>query len=237
MWNSPRSASKKGKRYTIQEIEVLIYPLDQLLAFLESSSVSDVVGEHILRRMEKDELVYSLYEVIHALLEDTPIPKEGHSGYQEAIIAELLDQAHSMIQCELEDPNSGDTARLAALRSFKLLAAQKDEKGQLSHWLLDDIRIDLNSPRAHRSKKLTDEVWGGLLLSVGGLWDEFFWDDDWRMETLLDIHPAAAESVTKMAGIDLQTVHCLPHTPTAAEKRMAEYYLRYITSKHEALNQ
>jgi hypothetical protein len=237
MWNSPRRTSRKGKRYSIQELEVLIHPLDQLLVVLDSSPVSESVGEPILKRMEKDELVYSLYEVFQALLEDTPVPKEGHTGYQEAIIAELLDQTLSLVQCERDDANGGDSARLAALRSFKLLAAQKDENGKSSHWMLDDTRIDLDSPRAHRSTKLTDKIWSDLLLTEGGLWDEFFWDDDWRMDALLDAHPAAAKSVTQMAGIDLQTLHRLPHTPTPAETRMADQYLRYIIWKSVALNQ
>lgn len=236
MWNSPKRTSEEGKRYTIQEVEALVYPLDQLLISLELTPVADVVSEPMLKRMEKGELIYSLYEVMQALLEGTPIPMEGHAGYQEAIVAELLDQTCSLVECELGDPESGDSARLAALRSFKLLAAEKDEDGKSGHWLLDDIAVDLDSEDAHCSEQLTADVWSELLVHPGGLWDEFFWDHDWRIEKLLDVHPAKAEAAANSMGIDMETVHRSPHSPTSSETKMALHYLRYIIFESEAEN-
>ncbi len=42
--------------------------------------------------------------------------------------------------------------------------------------------------------------------------------------------------LTEFAGIDLDIVHALPHTPNEAELRMAEHYIKYIIWKDEATN-
>jgi hypothetical protein len=235
MWNSPNQPTKQGKRYKIADISALIHPLDQILDYLEELSVEEVVDEPILRRLEKNEFIYALYQVLEALLEDVAIPRKGHTGIQEAIIEELLQQTHTMICCELDDPEMGDHARRAAWRTIDRLLIQCISKDAEPPWLLKNLKINVASPRVHLSKKLTSKVWEELLLGEGNLWSEFLWDDDWRIDSLLDLPPDAAKSVTDMTGIDLETVHGLAHTPNAAEHRMAEYYIRYIIWKDEAL--
>ncbi|MDR2674070.1 MAG: hypothetical protein LBC18_04170 [Opitutaceae bacterium] len=235
MWNSPNRPTKRGKRYQIADISALIHPLDQILDYLGNLSVEEVVDEPILQRLEKNEFVYALYQVLEALLEDVAVPRKGHTGIQEAIIAELLQQTHAMICCELDDPEMGDHARRAAWRTIDRLLIQRSSKDAELPWLLKDLKINAASPRVHLSKKLTSEVWWELLLGEENLWSEFLWDDDWRMDSLLDLPPDVAKSVTNIAGIDLETVHEPAHTPNAAEHRMAEYYIRYIIWKDEAL--
>lgn len=130
MWNSPHRKSKAGKRYDVRDITALISPLDQLLDFLESSSVNDLVGEKILQRMEKEELIFGIYQVLQALLEDIPIPRKGHAGFHEAIVAELLDQTYGQIECELDDSTFGDYARKAAWESIRRLSMRRNSKGK-----------------------------------------------------------------------------------------------------------
>lgn len=233
MWNSPNRKTKKGTRYDIRDIAVLIHPIDQMIDFLNSSSVSDVVHERILSRMDKEELIFAIYQTLQSLLEDVPVPKRGHPGYQEAIVAELLHQTYTLIACELDDRDFGHFAREAAWHSLTRFCMTKDSSGKNELWQLDDLRLNLDSRRTCRSKKITLDLWRSLLLGEGGLWDEFLWDDDWRMDDLMDLPPRAAKKVTALAGIDLDVVHGLPHTPTRAELIMAESYIKYITFKLE----
>ncbi|MDR1282318.1 MAG: hypothetical protein LBK99_16070 [Opitutaceae bacterium] len=235
MWNSPNQTTQKGKRYQIADITALTYPLDQMLERLELLSVKQMLHEPILQRLEKDEFIYALYQVLEALLEDVPIPPQGHTGTQEAIIAELLQQTYDSICGELEDSEMGGNARQDAWQTIdRLLIRCTPDDPQLPY-VLQDLKIDVNSSRIHLSEKLTEEVWKELLLGEGHLWDEFLWDDDWRMDSLMDLPPATAKSVTHLARIDLETVHKLAHTPDKAEYNMAEYYIRYIIWKSEAL--
>jgi hypothetical protein len=234
MWNSPGRKSKAGKRYDVRDITALISPLDQLLDFFDSSPVKDLVGEKILQRMEKEELIFGIYQVLQALLEDIPVPRKGHAGFHEAIVAELLNQTHGQIACELDDSESGDYARKSAWESIRRLSMRKNPKGKLELWQLKGLGLNLESPRVHRSKKITSELWADLLSGEGGLWSEFLWDDDWRMDSLMDLPEPAAKKVTDILGLDLEVVHGLPHMPTRAELTMAEYYIRYVIWKDEA---
>jgi hypothetical protein len=237
MWNSPHRKSKKGKRYSIEDIGALTCTLDQTLDFLKSMPVSEVVREPILQRMDKEELIFAIYQVLEALLDDVPVPPKGHTGFQEAVIAELLYQTYALICCELDDVDYGDSARKAAWKSIERLVMERDVKGKRSLWQLDDLRLNLGNPRAYRSKKITTELWEDLLLGEAGLWNEFLWDDDWRMDQLLDLPEEASKPLTALAGIDLDTVHELPHAPSKAESNMSEYYVRYVIWKDEASNQ
>ena len=236
MWNSPRRTKKTGIRYDIRDIAVLTHPLDQMMDFLGSSSVEDVVHERILCRMDKDELTFAIYEVLRALLEDDPIPKKGHTGYQEAIVAELLYQTQILIGCELDmDEKPLNYARAAAWQSVVRLRAPQPKSRREVLWQLDDLKLNLNAPKIFRSPKITFDHWEALLLAEGGLWDEFLWDDDWRMDQLMDLPPAASKNVSSVAGIDLETVYGLPHSPSTAELRMAEGYIQYVIWKDQAV--
>jgi len=48
------------------------------------------------------------------------------------------------------------------------------------------------------------------------------------MDSLLDLNPDTAKMVTDLAGLDLEVVHALPHTPNDTEVRMAERYLKDV---------
>ncbi len=185
--------------------------------------------------MEKGEFIYALHEVFQALLEDIPVPEQGHPGYQEAMIVELLNQTLGSVEVELDDDEFGDTARRAAWTSIRLLLATQNENSEPNLGLLDDLDIDPNDPRGYRSENLTREVWCDLL-GADGLENEFLWDRDWKTESIMDTDPAMAESVARWTGIDLKTVHAFPHTPSDAETRMAEHYLRYLSWGLEAEN-
>ncbi|MDB4358888.1 hypothetical protein N9Z18_01460 [Verrucomicrobiales bacterium] len=82
MWNSPGHIESEHRRYCLDEISALVLPLDELMAAIDSRSVAEVVDEEILRRMEEGEFIYTLYEVLRAMLEDIPVPKGGHTGVQ-----------------------------------------------------------------------------------------------------------------------------------------------------------
>lgn len=235
MWNSPHRKTKSGRRYDIRDIAVLTHPLDQMMNFLESSSVGDVVHERILQRMDKEELIFAIYQVLHALLEDDPIPKKGHTGYQEALVAELLYQTHILIGCELDmDKKPLTYARAAAWESLVRLRAPQPQSRSQALWQLEDLKLNLSKPKIYRSAKITLDHWQDMLLGEGGLWDEFLWDDDWRMDQLLDLPPAASNRVASMTGIDLETVYGLPHSPSKAELQMAKAYIQYVIWKDEA---
>ena len=126
MWNSPRSETKAGKRYRLHDIAALTYSLGLIVDSLKSSAVADVVEEKILQRIDQEELIYAIYQVLEALLEETPVPEGGHPGYHEAIIAELLQQTLGLIESELADCNHGDSARKAAWTSLSAFCLTND---------------------------------------------------------------------------------------------------------------
>ena len=184
--------------------------------FLESSPVAAAVDEKILQRMEKAELIYAMYQVFEALLEETPVPKGGHRGYHEAIVAELLQHTFDLVTDEVKDAAAGDSARKAAWTSLKAFCLMADPAEGRYFWPLKDLGLNFNRPEIHRSNKITPDHWEDMLLGVGGLWGEFLWDDDWRMDNLMDLPTPATKNITALTGIDLETVHALPHTPHAS---------------------
>ncbi|MCZ6675475.1 MAG: hypothetical protein O7C75_21310 [Verrucomicrobia bacterium] len=234
MWNSPNKESKAGKRYPFQDLAVLVYPLGIILDLLDSSKVEDVVDETILHSMTEEEFVYSLYEVFQALLEEKPIPKKGHPGYQEALVTELLNQTHDHIVLELDEQDM-DSARKAAWTSFRRLCFETNGESTNMPLIFEDLNLDLDAPSIYLSEKLSKEIWRELLLGESYLWSEFLWDEDWRLGVFLDIPESATKTVTEMVGIDLEVVHQLPHSPNRAEYRMALHYLKYLVWKDEAL--
>ncbi len=237
MWNSTSRTNRRGKRYTLEDIRALVYPLDKLMDFLDSMPVANVVDERFLHILEKNELIYGIYEVLQSLLTDVPIPKGGHPGYHEAIVAELLNQTFSSVSQELEDSELGTRARKTAWASYLRLCSSVSATGEKTLILIEDLKLDLEAPNAHESPKITREIWQDILIGDTGLRHEFLWDDDWRMDYLMDLPQRAAKSVSDMAGIDLSVVHRLPHTPSEAEQRMAEYYIRYAIWADEVIEQ
>lgn len=238
MWNSPQCVARGGKRYQIQDIAALTYPLDMMLDFLDHMPVADVVDEEILQRMDREELVFALYHVFQAMLEADPLPPKGHPGYQEAIVAELLSATNGQIASELDDAEGGDTARKAAWTSLHRLCQERDANGKKQLAQIEYLKVDISEPRIHLSPKLTQEVWGDLILGDGGLWSEFLWDDDWRLDVILDLPAAEAKKITELAGIDLDLVQELPPSPTSDEIAEATQYLRRIISlAQEALEE
>jgi hypothetical protein len=96
--------------------------------------------------MEKPELIYAIYEVFHALLSNSPVPIDGHPGYQEAIIAELLNQTYVDVTQELKDSQCGSHARMAAWHSYVRLCANIDPAGN-KYVIWSDEVIDLRQKR------------------------------------------------------------------------------------------
>ena len=121
-----------------------------VLETLQSRRVKDVVDEPILQQMDKEELIYAIYEVLHALLNSNPVPNDGHPGYQEAIIAELLNQTHTDVTQELKDSQLGSHARMAAWHSYERLCATIDPAGNKSFDLFPDLELDLANPKSLR---------------------------------------------------------------------------------------
>jgi len=236
MWNSPHSPSKSGKRYSLEDVTVLVYALGGLRDHLPITPVSDLVDETILRRLEKDEFTFALYEVFQALLEEVPVPEGGHTGIQEAMIAELLSQSHASVVGELEIDGYGHNSRETVWTSVDRLMIHRNPKEPRLPWILEDAGMKLSDPKPYLSEKMTPEVWEELLLSEDFLMNEFLWDTDWRMDFILDAHPDQAKAVTQMAGLNLDVVQALPHTPNAAELEMAERYINDLIRKDEALN-
>ena len=237
MWNSPnQTADGRGKRYQLEDIAVLVTPLNQILDASKDSSAQDQLGEEILQQLERDELVYSLYQVFDALLGETDVPDGGHTGIQEAWIAELLEQVYEGICFEIDNPDFGDFNRKAAWQSIERLLFDDDDSETQVPCVLEDMPIDLNASKPYLSESLTPDIWRDLLLSDGGLLDEFLWDTDWRMSEFLDLPPAAASQMSGEMGLNLDVVHSLAHTPSNAEVNMAEYFLRYIIWRDEVLS-
>lgn len=235
MWNSPNKTSEAGKRYDIRDLAALVHPLDMLLDELQFLSVKEVVAEANLGRMERPELIFAIYEVLRALLEDVPVPKGGHSGHHEAVVAELLGRMRGLVDIELDDPESDGGARRAAWESLVRLCPPDEDTGEASLWAIVDRGIDLKSPTAPLSPQITRDDWDHLLQD-GCLASEFLWDEDWRGGQLLDLPASEATAMADVMGIDIDRVHGLPHTPSEAEAQMAEYYLRYVIWQWEAVN-
>lgn len=237
MWNSPnQTAGGNGKRYQIEDIAVLITPLDQILEFSKDNSAPHYLGEGILQQLERDEVVYSLYQVFDALLGEADVPDGGHTGIQEAWIAELLEQVYQDICSEIDEPDMGDFIRKAAWQSIQRLLFGNVDSEAPTPSMLEDVLIDLQANKPYLSASLTPEIWRDLLLGDGGLWDEFLWDADWRMSEILDLPPAAASQLSGEMGLDIEVVHSLAHTPSKAEVNMAEYFLRYIIWRDEVIS-
>jgi len=233
MWNSPQCEDRGGKRYQLHVIAALTYPLDMMLDFLDHMPVADVVDEKILQRMDRDELVFALYHVFRALLEDDPLPPKGHPGYQEAIVAELLAAMNGRIVSELDDADGGHTARKAAWTSLHRLCQERDAKGKKYLAQIEYLKVDISEPQIHLSPKLNQDVWEDLILGDGGLWSEFLWDDDWRLDVIMDLPAAEAKKITELAGIDLDLVQELPPSPTSDEVVQAMRYLRSVIARAE----
>jgi len=243
MWNNPYTPgfSERGRRFSLADISALALPLDELLEVLTSRPVAEVVDEEILRRLEKVEFVFALYQVLEAMLEDVEVPEAGHTGIQEAMVAELLSQSYSRICVELDEQDFGHSARKAAWISVERLLIRRDPRERGLPGILEDAGLKLSDDdigaQLYRSEKLTHDVWWELLLGEGGLWSEFLSDADWRTDSLMDVHPGKADAVAQLTGIDLSVIQALPHTPNEAELRMAEHYIRYLIWKDEVANQ
>ncbi|MDF1740809.1 MAG: hypothetical protein P1U86_16735 [Verrucomicrobiales bacterium] len=247
MWNSPYSESENGRKFSLEEIAALVVPLAELLDTLSFRSVFDTIDEPILQRLERDELIFALYEVLHALLEDDPVPEGGFPGIQEAMIAELLNQAHGSVVCEMETLEwdfaetemsadaPADYARAAVWKSVDRLLIH--EEGAEPFWplVLEEAGMKPTDPAPHLSEKMTPEIWEELLMNEDLLLSAFVEDTDWRMEFLMDVHPDAAKKVSQLVGLDLEVVQALPHTPDAAELEKAERYIREVIRKGDAI--
>lgn len=236
MWHSPRQTSDDGKRYSSDDVAALLEPLELVLDALGSHAPRDVVTEPILQRMEADELVFAVHHVFRALLEDVPVPRGGHPGFHEAVIAELLDQCSGMIELELSEPKGdvADSARKSAWRSFHALCAEIDADGRRTHPLVDRLELIDDDPEVHRCPLLTTEVWQDMLLGdAGSVAAEFLWDYDWRNESFLEGRCASdAWIVAEDTGVDLDVVHQLPRAPRPAELAEAYKHLRGLVALH-----
>jgi len=236
MWNSPRQTSTGGKRYSPTEIAALLEPLGLMLDALRTNPPAEVVTEPILQRMETGELIFATYEVFDALLGASSAPREGHPGYQEALVAELLDQCCGLVELELSESASDGSglARRAAWRSFEAFCGEPDATGRRIYPLIEHLELIYDDPWVHLCPLLTAEVWQEMLLgesaSVAG---EFLWDYDWRTVEFLEKRTAAqAWMVAEEAGTDLEIVHRLPKTPTAPELVRARAHLYRLVDEH-----
>lgn len=242
MWNSPFTFSENGKRYDLEDLAALVLPLDELLDLTRTDPVADHVSETILQRLEREELVYALYELFEALTTDVPIPEGGHPGVQEALIAELLTQSFGRVVAEIEC-NAMDSGGFDSwegdfyIREFVWKSVERfvvhNEFGEASlPWVLEDTGLKLSDKELYRSDKITIKHWDQLL-GEECLFDEFLRDRDWRMEELLDLHPDKAKAMTELIGLNLGVVHSLARTPNEEELEMAERYLMDLVRKSE----
>lgn len=233
MWNCPHSDSDDGKRYALADLSALVLPLDELLYLSEATPVSELAEEGILRPLDRGELVFALYEVFEALTGDIPVPEGGHPGIHEAIIADLLRQSFDLVVCEMEMGDVGESARQAVWQSVDRLLIHRNPYEPALPWILEDAGMTLEDPESFRLEKITLEHWEELLCGENFLFAEFLQDDDWRMDFLLDLPPDTAKRVTDLAGLNLEVVQALPHTPDAAELCRAEDYLRGLIDQVE----
>lgn len=234
MWNSPHSASRTGKRYAPADLTALILPIDQLLDLSKTEPIEDLVGERILQRLDRGELIFAVHEVFEALTGDAPVPDRGHPGIHEAIIAELLHQSFDLVECEMEMGDVGELAREAVWRSVDRLLIHRDSYAPALPWILENDGMTLADPDSYRIEQLTLEHWRELLCGEGFLFGEFLWDEDWRMDSLMDLPPDTAKFISGMAGLDLEVVQALPHTPDADELQRAEESLWKLVKELEA---
>lgn len=237
MWNSPSKTSEAGKRYELVDLSPLVFALGELRDFSKSMPVANLVDEPILKKLERSELIFALHQIFNALLEDVAIPQGGHTGIQEATVAELLSRAHQMILCEMENPDDDSSIRKSVWMSVDRLLNQGDSESASLPLILEGTGLDLTTPHPYRSPSLTPDLWEDLLLGEAGLWSEFLWDADWRIDSPMDLPPASATALTRTMGLDLHTVQALPHTPSDAELQLAEHYLHKVIRKHEMLHQ
>jgi hypothetical protein len=235
MWNSPHKLDDAGLRYDIVEISALVYPVGLLMDLVEDSSPAHTFEEAIVCRMEKEEFAFALFEVLQALLEDIPIPQKGHTGYQEAIVFELLNACFGQIQIELENLGFGESARKAAWTSFDRLCLQSERGEEIGYAIIGGLPLDYSDPSVHRSELLTSEIWYEIVVGEMGLSDQFLWDYDYRIDQLMDLPESITKETLEMTGIDLEVVHKLPHTPTDSEFRRAKRYITFIDRKLQAI--
>lgn len=235
MWASTSDYFETGRRYSVAEIGALIYPLDLLIDMIRNLGPKLALDQPILQRMEAEEVIFALYEMFHALLEDTPIPQHGHPGYQEALIVELLAQMHGCIETELDfsvRDRDDDEARRTAWNTFVTFLPEADDEGRpfLERWLVDH-GVPPEDPHPYRSPKLKSTDWELLLTElVAG---EFLRDRDWELEALLDLpHDRTAELLDLM-GLDLERAHRLPKSPTPQELEHATNYLNNLMARFE----
>lgn len=228
MWNSPHKIDDAGLRYDIVEISALVYPVGLLMDQVEDSSPACVFEEAIVCRMEKEEFVFALFEVLQALLEAIPIPEKGHPGYQEAIVYELLNACYGQIEIELDVPEFGDSARKAAWTSFDRLCLQSERGEATRDAIFGGLPLDTSDPAVHRSELLTPDIWYEMVVGGMGLPDQFLWDYDYRIDQLMDLPESITRETLDKTGIDLEVVHRLPHTPTDPEFQQAQRYLQGI---------
>lgn len=234
MWNSPHSASRTGKRYAPADLTSLILPIDQLLDLSKTEPIEDLVGGRILQRLDRGELIFAVHEVFEALTGDAPVPDRGHPGIHEAIIAELLHQSFDLVECEMEMGDVGELAREAVWRSVDRLLIHRNPHEPTLPLFLEDDGMTLADPDSYRIEQLTLEHWRELLCGEGFLFGEFLWDEDWRMDSLMDLPPDTAKFISGMAGLDLEVGQALPHTPDADELQRAEESLWKLVKELEA---
>ena len=84
------------------------------------------------------------------MLEDVEKPEKGHTGIQEAIVAELLSQLHGKICGELDDPEFGYFAREAAWNSLDQLVIKRDSPESGTPLILKEIGFDTSVPQPKR---------------------------------------------------------------------------------------
>ena len=228
MWNSPNKTSEAGKQYSPAELSAFVFPIDELRAMARLRPVDQMVDEKILVRMDWNELIYAVYQTLEALLEPIPVPEKGHPGIQEAVVAELLHQAFENVCSELEDEEWVHPSRQDAWTSIDRLLIRSNSLEVDVSWLFEEVGMDPSASQPHLSEKLTRDVWERLIVEEGGLWSEFLWDDDWRIDSIMDLPPEQAESLTQLAGMDLDVVQALPHTPSESELEAAEEYLAHF---------
>lgn len=233
MWNSPHAPSKSGKRYSVADLSALILPIDELLYLSDTEPIADLVEERILQRLDRGEFVYALYEVFDALTGDTPIPECGHIGIHEAIIAELLRRSFDLVVCEIQVGEESESVREAVWQSVDRLIIHRNPDEPALPWMLEDAGMTLEDPESYRLENITIDHWEALLCGDSPFFSEFLWDEDWRMDSLMDLPPDTAKWVTGLAGLDLEVVQALPHTPDADELRRAEDYLRGLIAQVE----
>jgi len=145
-------------------------------------------------------------------------------------VAELLSAANGRVASELQEDDSGDFARRAVWTSLQRLCRERTAKGKKQLATIEHLKLDISEPEIHLSPKLTQEAWGDLILGDGGLWSEFLWDDDWRLDLILDLPASEAKKITELAGIDLDVVQELPPSPTDVELAEAWQYLRGVVA-------